>query len=192
MIDIPGIFRFSFFCWVCWDSVCCVLCRFNGMIISGGLRGLLSGSSSSSSSSNNYHHHLVLWNSSTSVAAAAVFSAPPKLLCGRRLLDSSTLFLGVSSSLSSSSSGPASFRAKRKKLGGNVEVRRQSGSYKESGNLRSSGAAPSLGIARAVSLGKDINRFPSRLDSVAAAVAGGDDGVPYLSASHCVLRGLAS
>ncbi len=70
-----------------------------------------------------------------------------------------------------------------------MEVRRQSGSYKDSG---STGAAPSLGIARAVSLGKDINRFPSRLDSVAAAVAGGDDGVPYLSASHCVLRGLAS
>jgi hypothetical protein len=94
--------------------------------------------------------------------------------------------------LSSSSSGLASFRAQRKKLGGNVEVRRHSGSYKEIGNLRSTGAAPSLGIARAVSLGKDINRFPSRLDSVAAAVAGGDDGVPYLSASHCVLRGLAS
>jgi hypothetical protein len=158
------------------------------MIISGGLRGLLSGSSSS----NNYHHHhLVLWNSSASVAAA-VFSAPPKFLCVGRLLDSSTLFLGVSSSLSSSSSGLASFRATRKKLGGNVEVRRQSGSYKESGNWRSTGAAPSLGIARAVSLGKDINRFPSRLDSVAAAVAGGDDGFPYLSASHCVLRGLAS
>jgi hypothetical protein len=187
MIDFSGIFRFSFFCWVSWDSVCCVLCRFNGMIITGGLRGLLSGSSSS----NNYHHHLVLWNSSASVAAAVV-SAPPKLLFGGRLLDSSTLFLGVSSSLSSSSSRPASFRAKRKKLRGNVEVRRQTGSYKDSGNLRSTGAAPSLGIARAVSLGKDINRFPPRLDSVAAAVAGGDDGVPYLSASHCVLRGLAS